>query len=254
MRTQAIPYNKHEVTRVMRLVGIEEEEKPQTRAVRRKKRPPKKLPRPRPVTQKPRPKEDIYKEMFSFFQKVIESSCPTYTSATLESALVRNPQLNRLVNELGNTPGKLPSAQFIVRKAIQSAGYSNMGALKRAFPPAVTQNKRMLNDFYSRGCSICNETAKCCLRAHHTSRAQKSFAVSWNSAKEVLPGALRAEIAKCACVCLNCRSKIQARVIQQSQGLDSNQGSGEVARLSPNQQTSVPRLRSTGRRRYVHVR
>lgn len=71
--------------------------------------------------------------------------------------------------------------------------------------------------FKAGGCKVCGERSHCCLSAHHLNPAEKIFsiaaAISWGRN----PDELKAELAKCVCVCENCHRKIHAGELALSQ-------------------------------------
>jgi hypothetical protein len=71
---------------------------------------------------------------------------------------------------------------------------------------------KMLAAFRADGCINCAEKAACCLVAHHLDPDEKDFAVGTAKGKY---GRLRVlqELAKCACLCGNCHTKLHAGVI-----------------------------------------
>ena len=65
----------------------------------------------------------------------------------------------------------------------------------------------VLAAFRANGCRVCGELDACCLVAHHVDPSTKLFTIGRTTRR--VP-AVRAELAKCVCVCHNCHSKIHA--------------------------------------------
>jgi predicted HNH restriction endonuclease len=74
--------------------------------------------------------------------------------------------------------------------------------------------KETVAEWKTQGCSVCGETATCCLVAHHLEPEDKSFTIanvlnSGYSKKRLLE-----ELIKCVCLCANCHAKVHAGLIQ----------------------------------------
>jgi hypothetical protein len=72
----------------------------------------------------------------------------------------------------------------------------------------------MISGFKSGGCACCNETAECCLVAHHLDPVAKELTIGLATSKLMGRKRLAAELAKCVCVCANCHAKIHAGLIR----------------------------------------
>lgn len=73
---------------------------------------------------------------------------------------------------------------------------------------------KVWNDYYTKGCMLCDEKELCCLDFHHIDSSTKLYLVSniWGA---VDPNILIQEIEKCIVVCKNCHAKIHSGKIRQ---------------------------------------
>jgi hypothetical protein len=53
----------------------------------------------------------------------------------------------------------------------------------------------------------------CCLSAHHIDPTEKDFALGAAASSKVGVDKIRAELAKCICICENCHRKVHAGLI-----------------------------------------
>ncbi len=65
-------------------------------------------------------------------------------------------------------------------------------------------------------CCVCGETETACLDLHHVDPSMKAFSFGGKQAKGKSWASVRAEIAKCACLCANCHRKVHAGLIDGS--------------------------------------
>lgn len=70
-------------------------------------------------------------------------------------------------------------------------------------------NQLIVAEFRAEGCAYCPERDPACLQAHHLDPEKKDIAIS-HAVAMFSERNLRAEIAKCICVCANCHFKIHA--------------------------------------------
>jgi hypothetical protein len=75
---------------------------------------------------------------------------------------------------------------------------------------AKAEREAVLAEFRGGGCSRCPEDDPCCLDAHHLDMSTKEFDVGSAGSMKLSAATLRAELAKCICVCKNCHAKIHA--------------------------------------------
>jgi hypothetical protein len=69
-----------------------------------------------------------------------------------------------------------------------------------------------MDEFRSSGCVLCHEISAACLCAHHVEPEQKEFTIG-TMLYNVSDVELRAELAKCVCLCHNCHAKLHAGII-----------------------------------------
>jgi hypothetical protein len=74
------------------------------------------------------------------------------------------------------------------------------------------RNKLIINDFKSNGCNLCPEKEFVCLVAHHLDPNEKDFNIG-NAKGSYSALKLKAELAKCICLCANCHMKLHANII-----------------------------------------
>lgn len=70
----------------------------------------------------------------------------------------------------------------------------------------------LLVEFRANGCLLCPEREPACMCAHHRDPAEKDFSISQGRRAYAEPR-LRAELAKCVCLCHNCHAKLHAGII-----------------------------------------
>lgn len=68
-----------------------------------------------------------------------------------------------------------------------------------------------IHAFRERGCRVCPEREPVCMSAHH--RRDKKFTIGEAERLPVTLACLRAELAKCVCLCENCHRKFHAGLI-----------------------------------------
>lgn len=87
---------------------------------------------------------------------------------------------------------------------------------RRAKAYRAREIRRLIAEFKSQGCRVCGETEPCCLSAHHRDPAAKEFSVSPAALIRTRIGlqAIRAELAKTACLCLNHHRMVHAGIIE----------------------------------------
>ena len=74
--------------------------------------------------------------------------------------------------------------------------------------------KALVAEFQKNGCALCEEKVSCCLSAHHLDPSQKDFTVSQAIGNGVGVEKVKAELAKCVCLCANCHSKVHAGILE----------------------------------------
>ena len=70
----------------------------------------------------------------------------------------------------------------------------------------------MIAEFKKDGCICCGEKEICCLDTHHKDPDKKEFQIGAGAIIFGLPK-LKAELAKCICLCANCHRKVHAGII-----------------------------------------
>lgn len=66
----------------------------------------------------------------------------------------------------------------------------------------------LLADFRKFGCDLCGEKEHCCLSAHHVGKKDFALARAFTLGYSITR--IKAELAKCMCVCENCHRKVHA--------------------------------------------
>ncbi|HEU5116814.1 MAG TPA: hypothetical protein VFT74_09085 [Isosphaeraceae bacterium] len=64
--------------------------------------------------------------------------------------------------------------------------------------------------FKTQGCKLCGEPEPCCLEAHHVDPSSKEFEIGSAATTKKSLAAVKAELAKCVCLCANCHRKVHA--------------------------------------------
>ena len=75
------------------------------------------------------------------------------------------------------------------------------------------RHRDIVSEFRSSGCAICGEMEQCCLEAHHMDPDKKHFNIGNSAGFGYGIPKLRAELAKCICLCANCHAKLHAGVV-----------------------------------------
>jgi hypothetical protein len=71
----------------------------------------------------------------------------------------------------------------------------------------------LISDFRANGCLICPEKTPCCLVAHHVDPSSKLFEIGNSTGVKISATLVRAELAKCVCLCANCHAKVHANLV-----------------------------------------
>ena len=75
----------------------------------------------------------------------------------------------------------------------------------------IEANATLLDAFRSAGCRVCGEKVSCTLTAHHVDPKTKSFQLS--QIRNHATANVKAELAKCVCLCHNCHAKVHAGLL-----------------------------------------
>jgi hypothetical protein len=104
------------------------------------------------------------------------------------------------------------------RKAELAAARTEREARKaerEARKAELTACREMVEAFYAQGCVLCGEAARCCLKAHHVEPRLKLFELREVFMGEYYsPEEVEEEIAKCACLCGNCHTKVHRGLLR----------------------------------------
>jgi hypothetical protein len=77
----------------------------------------------------------------------------------------------------------------------------------------LQRNRQIVDDWKrERGCLMRWEPEMCCFIAHHRDPATKEFCIAEAVVRRVSEKRLRAELAKCECLCSNCHTKVHAGI------------------------------------------
>lgn len=119
-------------------------------------------------------------------------------------------------------PRKDPEAQKAYHREYMRRKYQSDPVFKEKHLARIRRNddryrlqvEEAIGVFRSKGCHLCPETDLCCLVAHHTNPTEKDFNIGDAKRDKFSPHRVRAELAKCVCVCMNCHARIHAGVLQ----------------------------------------
>jgi len=96
----------------------------------------------------------------------------------------------------------------VYREAQREAVRNNKAKTRVAIQQVISEAKAV-------GCLLCRrEDEPCCLGFHHLDPAVKEFSIGNAYARALSPARLRAELAKCVCLCHNCHAKLHAGLVQ----------------------------------------
>ena len=73
--------------------------------------------------------------------------------------------------------------------------------------------KKLIAEFKSDGCELCDESEPCCLSAHHKNPSEKKFEIGNAVRLSVSPQIVMDELDKCFCLCHNCHAKVHAGIM-----------------------------------------